>query len=402
MKQSVAILDFGTSKITVLIGSRGANNTICIDGIGNCEYTGYVRGKWRDADRLSYCIGQALSCAVECARRSIQKIYVGVPNEFSRCIVTDNVISLNKKRRVTEQDVAELRASGIPNGDDLSDYTIINMQPVHYTLDNDHKLIEPVGMMSTRLGGRISYIFGRNDFIQAVNAAVSLAGVTETEYLAVSLAEMQFLFDDRRRDRGVILADVGALGTAFTIGRGDGICVQNHSPWGGLRITAALSDKFGISFLQAEKLKHKVILSLESDFIPPESDAPLIMQTEYEVETDGEIKKFSVSEVNTAVRLEIELFARYVQKSLKYCGCECPDFTPLSVTGGGLCTIRGATEYLAECLNRDVEAVKPSQPMLDRASFSSALGIIDMVLNSDEADDGLIDRFRRWFSKRQR
>ena len=401
MKQSVAILDFGTSKITVLIGSRGINDSINLDGVGVCEYAGFARGGWLDGERLSYSIGQAISAAESRARQKIDKLYVGVPNEFSKSRLSNVSISLNKKRRVTEQDVQALMATGNTYDGD-PDWTVVNMQPVYYTLDNEHKLIEPVGRISTKLGGSISYILARNDFIRAVAAAAELAEVPDTEFLSASLAEIMLLFDDFRRDKCVMLADVGALGTALTIGRGDGICVQNYFAWGGARITAALAEKFDIPLKQAEQLKRKVILSLEPDYVPPEvEDTPPVMQTEYEIEVENDAKKFDVAETNLVVRLEIERFARYVQKALKQCDYDYPDYTPLSVTGGGLSTIRGATEYLSECLAHEVEAVKPMQPMLDSAQLSSALGIMNMVLLCNPAGGGMLNRFKRWFSKRK-
>lgn len=400
MKQNIAILDFGTSKITVLIGSRGINNSICVEGIGVCEYTGFSGGKWLDAEHLSAAVVQAVSSAESSARVHADKLYVGVPNDFSMCKVNDVSISLNKKRKVTEQDVAALCNSGNKYNDD-PDWTVINIQAIYYTLDDDRKLVEPVGLTSTKLGGSISYMLARKDFTELVDAAVNSAGVFETEYVSSSLAEMLFLFDDYKRDNCVMLADVGALGTALTIGRGDGLCRQYYFSWGGARITSALSEALEITPREAERLKRKVILSLEPEYVPPEGGEPIVMQTEYEVELDNEIRTYDVSEVNVIVRLEIERFARYIEKALKSCDYDYPEFTPLSITGGGLNYIRGAAEYLSECLNREVNAVQPSLPMLDRPQLSSALGLLDMVLTSElPSGGGLIERFRRWLSKR--
>lgn len=401
MKQSVAIMDFGTSKITVLIGSRGINDSICIDGIGMCEYAGYSCGKWLDFERLPQAISQAIAGAEKSARIHADKLYIGVPNEFSMCKVNDVSISLNKKRRVTEQDVETLRDVGNKYTDG-PDWKVINIQPIYYKLDDERKLIEPVGMESTRLGGSISYTLAKTDFLEVVDLAVDSADIHETEYVSTSLAEMLFLFDDYTRDKCVMLADVGAIGTALSIGRGDGICCQYYFPWGGARITGALAEKLDLSYNAAERLKRRVILSLEPEFIPPEGETPPVLQTEYEVEIDNELHAYPVADVNIAVRLEIERLARYISKALKSCDYEYPEFTPLSVTGGGLNHIRGAAEYLAECLNREVNTVKPTLPMLDRPQLSAALGLLDMVLANDMPSGGLLDRMRRRFSKRKR
>ncbi|MCH5165462.1 MAG: hypothetical protein J1G01_03570 [Clostridiales bacterium] len=399
MKQSVAIFDFGTSKITVLVGRRGINDSICIDGIGRCEYAGYSGGKWLDAERLASAVSHAISSAESSARVQLDKLYIGVPNDFSLCRINDAAISLSKKRRVTEQDVIALRDSANLYEND-PDWTVINIQPIYFTLDDDRKLVEPVGMTSTKLGGSLSYLLARKDFIEIVDAAINSAGIAETEYVSSSLAEILFLFDDYKRDNCVMLADVGAIGTSLSIGRGDGVCRQYYFSWGGARITSAIAEKLGISPKEAELLKRQVILSLEPDYVPTEDTEPILMQTEYEVEIDNEIKTFDVSQTNLIVRLEIERLARYIEKALKNCDYDYPEFTPLSITGGGLNYIRGAAEYLSECLNREVNRVESSLPMLDRPQLSSALGLLDMVLSSEQPPSGLIDRFRRWLSKR--
>ncbi|MCM1368540.1 MAG: hypothetical protein NC184_07015 [Roseburia sp.] len=417
MKQSVAILDFGTSKITVLIGERGVNNSICIDGIGVCEYAGFSGGEWFAPDKLSASIVQAVTSAESSARQKINKLYIGVPADFLMCKVNDVTMSVNKKRRITDGDVENLHSQGNIFGDD-PEWTVINIQPIYYTLDDNRKLIAPAGMTSSKIGGSISYILAKNSFIETVDRAVTSCGIEETEYVSASLAEILFLFDDYRRDNCVMLADIGALETTLTIARGDGICRQYYFPWGGDRITYALEDRLEIPHTTAELLKRKLILSLDPDFSLPneENDVEdddgkksaeqqkaenIVIKREYSVEVNNETYAYPVADTNEIVRNELERLARYIYKALKGCDYDYPDITPLSVTGGGINHIRGACEYLSDCLNREVEPIKPALPMYERPQLSSALGLMDMVLSSEvDSGVGLINKFRRWLAKR--
>ena len=52
MKNSIAVMELGTSKIVVLIGSRGLNNSITVDGIGVCDYDGFADGEWIAPEKL--------------------------------------------------------------------------------------------------------------------------------------------------------------------------------------------------------------------------------------------------------------------------------------------------------------------------------------------------------------
>lgn len=407
MKDCVAILDFGTSRITVLIGGRGINNSISLEGIGVCEYAGFVGGEWLEPEQLGTAVEQVIASAESNARLKINKLFVGVPGDFCKTEVNDVTMSLGKKRRVLDADVDALHSQGNDFFNDPEN-TVINIQPIYYTLDDERKLIAPVGMSSTRLSGSISYTLCDNGFINLVDAAVRGAGVAETEYLSAPLAEMLFLFDDYKRDNCVMLADVGAFCTTLVIGRGDGICRQYDFSWGGERITAALCEAFEIDKATATRLKHKINLSLDPNYIPPQKEhAPdepeknekYIFCTEYKVESRNESLSFPVEQVNAVVIDEIELLARFVDKALKYCDYDYPDFTALSVTGGGL-NIRGATEYLSDCIGRETEFVKPRLPIFDNPQMSSALGLMDMVLIGEMPYTGLIGKFRRWINKR--
>lgn len=399
LKQNVAVMDLGTSKITVLIGSRGINNSICIEGIGVCDYDGYSGGEWLGIEYLGSAIAQAIDSARNSARVDIDKLYVGVPCEFSMCEVKDVAISLNKKRCVTSEDVEALFARGDEYADD-PDWAVINIYPIYYTLDDNRKLIVPEGMVSTRLGGSISYMLGQRDFIDIIDIAAKGAGIPETEFVSVPLAETLFLFDDSKRDGCVMLADIGALGTALSIGRGDGICRQYYFPWGGECITSALAESLEISPEEAEKLKRKVILSLDPNYTLASSETG-IMLTEYTVESGGEKHSYRVSEVNSVVANEINRFARYIQKVLAVCDYKYPEYIPLSITGGGLNYIRGAAEYLADCLECDVERVQPNLPMLDLPHLSAPFGLMDMVLASEDGGASMFGKLKRWFTARK-
>ncbi len=417
MKQSIAILDFGTSKITVLIGSRGINGSISLDGIGMCGYDGYADGNWVAPEQVAFAVEQAIGAAESSARLKINKLYIGVPADFSTCKVNDVTMSLGKKRRIIDSDVDALHNQGNEYFDD-PDWRVINIQPIYYMLDDERKIIAPVGLTSMRLGGCISYMLARKDFILLVDEAVMRVGIAETEYLSAPLAEVLFLFDSHKRDNTVMLADVGALSTTLVIGRGDGICRQYYFAWGGNRITQALAEYLEIPWKVADELKRNVILSLNPYYKPAdeengESEADSIdtesaekeklvgiMRTQYIISVDNENYEFDVDEVNKVVITEIELFVSLIQRALKICDYRYPEFTPLNITGGGLC-FRGAMQALSTRLRRDVCEVKPRLPLFDSPKMSSALGVMDMVLTSEADYIGFMGKIRRWLSKRR-
>lgn len=422
MKQNVAVIEFGTGTITALVGSRGLNDTINLDGISVCDYDGHVGGIWVKPENLAYSIKTALTKLGESVIRKIDKWYVGVPGDFLTCDVKNVVLTFDKRRRVTETDLENLNVMGNTYYDD-KEYKVVNIQPIYYMIDDDNnnKYASALGKTTTLLTGCLSYMRARREFIELVDGAIKRLGIPEIDFVATPLAEMLYLFEDYKRDHFVMLADVGTLATTLSLGRGDGLCRVYNFPWGGARITKALADGLNIDLSEAERLKRKVVLTLDPAYEPQSEPSidnadydPLakdednishqihITHTEYVVEINGERHTYPITMTNEIVINELNKFCKYVEKTFSICDYEYPEFIALSITGGGLVNIRGAIEYVKERLGRDVEIKTSKQPLLNgKPNLTSALGLMDYIFLSGEMpNEGIIERIKRFFIRR--
>lgn len=369
MSQEVSVLDFGSGKITVLIGKRGINNTLVLSGIGESNYAGFCNGEFFDPGNLSYAVAHAINAAEAAARTTIEHLIVGVPGEFTTAVCQDVSISLTKKRKVLESDLDALHEMG-NNFKNNPEYTLINSQPIYYTLDDGRKIIQPVGLTSNKLGGHISYVLAENSFIDKVDNLLKELNIESYDYMSSLVAESMFLFDDNIRDRFVVFIDSGRITTSVAVVQGDGILAQYNVPMGGGHITNELAYEFGIGYTQAENLKHKIALNLSA------SDDDV-----YTITTNrSDTVEFSAKRANDAVSSVIWVIADTITKSLKECSYDYPDYIPYHLTGGGIAYIKGASELLAKYLKRPVEVVAPSLPQSARPHLSSSLGLLDMAI----------------------
>ena len=387
MAKDVAVLDFGSSKITVFIGERGVNNTINIIGMGECNYAGFSEGEWLEPEQLSMAVGMAISNAETNSRTKIRHLYIGVPGEFCRCVCRNVNLSLNKKRKITDADVDALHEQG-DTFKLRSDLTLINSQPIYYTIDDERRLIQPVGLSSSKLGGFISYIFAETDFIEFVDKIMEDVGIESSEYVCSMLAETMFLFDCVERDRWVVLRDVGYITTNVVVARGDGIVSMYNFSLGGGYITGDLATALDIPFAQAESLKQKIVLSLNM------SDEDV-----YSVNTSRDaVENFPAKTVNEIATARIKVIAQTIEKCLSECQYDFPEYIPYYLTGGGLSYMKGARDALSKFLSKPVQTVAPSLPQFNRPHMSSSLGLLDMVLNQ-QAPIKKQSLFKRLFGK---
>ena len=156
MAHETAILDFGSSKITVLIGERGVNDTINVKGFGASKYAGFGNGEWVKPEELGEAINKAITAAESNSGIKITHLYVGVPGEFTAVDCREVNVALPKRRKINDNDVLALMDAGDDFDQSVSE--VINIQPIYYNLDNDRRLLQPVGVISSKLGGVLSYI----------------------------------------------------------------------------------------------------------------------------------------------------------------------------------------------------------------------------------------------------
>ena len=62
-KNYVSVLDIGSSKLTVMIGEKGVNNTFNVRGAGEVNYAGFYEGVFLEPENLQSAIKEAISKA---------------------------------------------------------------------------------------------------------------------------------------------------------------------------------------------------------------------------------------------------------------------------------------------------------------------------------------------------
>lgn len=370
MAHETAILDFGSSKITVLIGERGVNDTINVKGFGASKYAGFGNGEWVKPEELGEAINKAITAAESNSGIKITHLYVGVPGEFTAVDCREVNVALPKRRKINDNDVLALMDAGDDFDQSVSE--VINIQPIYYNLDNDRRVLQPVGIISSKLGGVLSYITAEVRFTGFIRKILADMGITSVEYVSSVLAESLLLFDETERDNTAVLIDVGYFTTSVAVIRGDGILSLGSFSLGGAHITGDLAEALGISFTDAENLKRKVVLSINA------SDNDI-----YEIGGDNGVKTLSASLVNEIVIHRVFVIGKMVEKCLEMCKYETPDYIPYSLTGGGISYIRGAKDVLSQKLGRNVEVVMPRLPQVNKPDMSSSWGLLDMAIKND-------------------
>ncbi len=380
MKESTAIIDIGSSTIVALVGEHGVNNTFRILGKGDVSYAGFQNSEFLEPENLKYVIAAAISNAEITSDTKITSVYVGVPGEFCANVTKSVNLSFPRPKKISSFDIDNIFKTGNTFANEPN-YSVINKSVIYYEIDGVKRVTDAEGLKAKSLVGNISYILANRQFLNIMKSIFKDLKINVDGFISSNFAECLYLFEPNVRDRYALLVDVGYITTNVALVRGDGLLFLNSFSMGGGYITSDLSECLKISFSEAERLKHKVILGWN----------PSPIDT-YEIEGDEIFQTYSAKATNDIVSDRVEMICEYIVKCLDNCAYDLPDFLPVHITGGGFNFIKGIKNVIVKALKRQVVLISPKLPNVNRPDYSSEVGLLNMVLNYAESLGSIIQK----------
>lgn len=259
MSNYIVGLDIGTTKIACFVGERAPNDKIRIIGFGKTESVGVERGIVKNIKDTAKSIQKAVADASEMAKYDITEVYVGIAGHHIKSRTNHGSIMIPEEHRQIERsDVERLIENQyrlmLEPGEE-----IIHVFPQTFIVDNDMLDVEinPVGVAGKCLEANFHIVTGNAANIRNIRDAVVLAGLTIKGVVLEPIASAYAVLDERDKNAGVALVDIGGGTTDIAIFQ-DGI-IRHTSvlPLAGNIITQDIHDNCKILKHQAESLKTK-------------------------------------------------------------------------------------------------------------------------------------------------
>ena len=369
-KSYVSVLDIGSSRVSVLVGTSGINSTFVIKGQGEASYAGFGEGEFYEPEKLGAVISSAITRAEENAGYAIRHLYVGIPAEFCNCVCKTISSTFSTRKKISQEVLSEHYEKAY---EDKENQTLISCNAIYNILDDGKRALNPTGCKTSKITSMVSLIFAQDDFINTINKILQSLGVERVTYVSSSLCEAQCVLEPEARTGAGMLIDIGYITSSVAVVRGQGLLMLNSFSLGGGHIMADLAECLNISFAEAEQLKRRIVLSLN----PTEKDF-------YELPGAGATKQIPIKMANEIVMARLDMICTCIQKCISLYAKETADYIPLFLTGGGVCYIKGAKDYIAKRLGRNVELAFPPLPELNNPSYSCILGLLSYAIKEEE------------------
>ncbi len=260
-QSAIAAIDIGSSTIKIAVGEHVVSNDA--SSVGALHLLGAIQhpteGMQKGVVSTVDDVVASLSSALEKAERLIgvpitrAHITIGFPQLFiqsSRGVVAVSKVNGEIKPEDVDRVIEAAQTITTP-----PNYEILHVLPRTFTVDGQTGVIDPVGMVGTRLEVDAEIVYAPTTHIRNLTKAIYRTGCEIDDVVFNALATAEAVLEKRQREVGVILVNIGFATTSLIVFEEGNALHAAVLPVGSNHITGDIAIGLRTSLDVAERIK---------------------------------------------------------------------------------------------------------------------------------------------------
>lgn len=370
MDNIIAGLDIGTSKVSAVL-AKVSSKGFHVLGVGISPNNGMRKGVVVDIDSTTEAVERAMDQLQTMTNMQIDSVYINISGGHANLYQNKGVIAVTREdREITRDDVVRVMQSAkifaLP-----PDNEVVDVIPMQFVVDGYDEIRDPIGMFGTRLEVDASIVACSSTALQNLVRSVERSGLNIKGVVIEPFALGEVLLTADEKELGVVIVDVGAGKTEYSIFQNGVLKSSNFIPLGGDSITNDLAVGLRISFNEAENLKKQYGLA-RADYIEKEF-------TSIKDITEDKPREIGMDEICEIIEARVYEIFFLVNRELIKKGVKPKISSGVVVTGGGVSFLKGSKEVAQEVMGMPIRIGIPEYIGVNSPVYSSGVGIAKYV-----------------------
>lgn len=380
----VSVLDIGTSKLCCLIAKLhprdkgeavlGRTHKIELAGIGHQQSHGIKSGVIVNLDAAEKAIRQTVEAAERMAGVTVESLIANVSSGrlVSEAFSAD--ISLDG-HAVDERDISQVLLAGAQHAL-APERSVVHSIPIGYSLDGEHGISSPLGMVGTRLGVDMHVVTAENAPLRNLELCINRSHLSVEAMVATPYAAGLACLVDDEMQMGCACIDIGGGTTTLSVFMDGRFVYSDAIAIGGNHVTMDMARGLSTRLDDAEmlKVKHGSALLGSSDAETMVSVPPI---AEEERDAPNQVSRAHLTRI---IRPRVEETLEMIRDRLARSGFADAVGKRLVLTGGAS-QLNGMTEVARRVLSRNVRLGRPmgiaGMPESTKGpAFSTSVGLL--------------------------
>ena len=250
-------IDIGSTKVCAIIAECTDNNTVNVLGVGVAPSRNSVKqGNIVDLRSTTQAIVDAISELDKSFDTFIPNAYVSISGANITSINSKGTIELKgNNQEIKNEDLLRAIEKAKSSITIPSHQSIINTLVSEYAVDEQTGILDPTGMVGSKLEANVHIISGAITSIQNIKKCCENADTNVEDLVLQQYASSLAVLNEEEKKMGVVLVDIGGGTTDLIIYQNGCVVYSGCIDVGGELITRDLTVGLKASYQQAEKLK---------------------------------------------------------------------------------------------------------------------------------------------------
>ena len=203
-------LDIGTTRVCIVVAEKEEFGTLKVIAKGSSPSDGLRRATVVNINKTSAAIKTAVADVEREASLVIHGVNVALSGAHVHCIESSSEISINQSGIVNESDVHRFLEKARANIQNLDvNHEVIHVIPQEFIVDDQDRLLDPIGMAGTTMRGTVYIVVGLKTRIRNIRQCVERAGLKIGALTFKPVALGLAVIKEREKNGGVLLIDIG-------------------------------------------------------------------------------------------------------------------------------------------------------------------------------------------------
>ncbi|MEN2986384.1 MAG: cell division protein FtsA, partial [Thermodesulfovibrionaceae bacterium] len=251
MKETVAVVDIGTTKISITVAK--IDNGVNILYLNKFLSSGLKKGKIIDMEAFTSSIKKAIQTTEESLSTKLKRVIVCFSIPDIKGIYSNAAVKI-KRKTITYEDVSSVielaTAVQMP-----SDREIIHILPIEFIVDGSNGIKDPIGMKGLRLETKVYIVTTSSSHIQNIKGCFERLGIEVEEMVLQAISSSEAVLTEHDREVGTLIVDFGGGTTDIALFYEGYIRHIESFGIGSNHITNDLTVGLKIPFKEAERIK---------------------------------------------------------------------------------------------------------------------------------------------------
>ncbi|MBQ6573144.1 MAG: cell division protein FtsA [Bacteroidales bacterium] len=254
MRNLIAAIDLGTSKIVCIVGEK-TETGVKVIALNEAPSKGVNRGEVVNIQSVIDSVMPTIQNVENAIGEKINDVFVGIAGQNIRCEQgTSQIIRVNPDEYITSGEVREITSQMMENYN-RSGEEVLHAIPQSYNIDDFMGITEPVGMIGKQIFSNFKLFIGKKTSSELRKSAITRARLNVKGLILEPLASAKAVLDEDEKEVGVALLDIGGGTTDLVIIQDNIVRHTAVIPFGGNSITEDVKQGCGVSSKTAERLK---------------------------------------------------------------------------------------------------------------------------------------------------